>query len=116
MLTDKELKQKFIDMWNETINFLKQKDKVSVSDIYNLQFSFAKEYDVYYNNFPCEYARRKDEYHICENCPLNICDPHLNCLQTNSMFSHFFKNIRENNIQEAIESAECIRDSWTISV
>lgn len=116
MLTDKELKQKFIDMWNETINFLKQKDKVSASDIYNLQFFFAKEYSVYYNNFPCEYARRKDEYHICENCPLNICDPHLNCLQTNSMFSHFFKNIRENNIQEAIESAECIRDSWTISV
>lgn len=30
MLTDKELKQKFIDMWNETINSLKQKDKVSV--------------------------------------------------------------------------------------
>lgn len=39
MLTDKELKQKFINMWNETINSLKQKDKVSVSDIYNLQFS-----------------------------------------------------------------------------
>lgn len=116
MLTNKELKQKFIDMWNETINFLKQKDKISVSDIYILQFSFAKEYDVYYNNFPCEYARRKDEYHICKNCPLNNCDPHLTCLDNNSIFSHFFKNIRENNIQKAIELAEHIRDSWTISV
>lgn len=52
MLTNKELKQKFIDMWNETIDFLKQKDKVSVSDIYNLQFCFAKDYGVHNNNFP----------------------------------------------------------------
>lgn len=53
---------------------------------------------------------------IFENCPLNNCDPHLNCLHTSSIFSHFFKNIGVGSSQKAIELAEHIRDSWTISV